>query len=370
MAPARRRADAHRVRVAAAVAAEVVGLSALARARTAGLRILMYHGIARHLRGPAAYGHLFIDAQAFDRHMRHLRRHYHPITLADAARAMEAGQPFPARAVAVTIDDGYRGVLDVALPILAQTRVPATVFVCAEVAGPGQFHWFDALRVLVADAAATGAAHDLGAGVRLDGRAGRDPEGVFAQLSARLDGQPPVVLERLVDLARARGLFAAHPELHLAEWPEWRAAADTGWLEVGSHSLRHGDLSRLAPETCARELTASKQQIDAAMRRPCEFLAYPQGGWSPSVAEHAAAAGYRLAVTTDDGINPPTQPRMALRRTMIGDKGSAAVFRARVSGAWSALRRGSRRATPAAPSASHAHSHPAASPPHPAEVSV
>jgi peptidoglycan/xylan/chitin deacetylase (PgdA/CDA1 family) len=65
-------------------------------------------------------------------------------TLDDCAEWLAGRRPMPARSVAVTFDDGYRNVAQVALPILGELEVPAAVFVIAGRLGsdnqwPGQW---------------------------------------------------------------------------------------------------------------------------------------------------------------------------------------------------------------------------------------
>src|SRR3989338_2378835 len=125
------------------------GVTALARQRQQGqLRMLMYHGVLASVWGPAAYGHLFLTVQAFERQMRHLRRAFHVIALGEAVDALASGRPLPERAVVITFDDGYRNTLTEALPVLRSLDLPAAVFLPAALTGAEELLWFDTLRIL------------------------------------------------------------------------------------------------------------------------------------------------------------------------------------------------------------------------------
>jgi peptidoglycan/xylan/chitin deacetylase (PgdA/CDA1 family) len=95
----------------------------------------MYHKVGAAVDRPEDT-FLNVSGDAFERQMRalsHMR--YRAMTFAQIVEALRTGQPLPHRVFAVTFDDGYQCVGDVAAPILAQYGFPATVFVVSEAAG-------------------------------------------------------------------------------------------------------------------------------------------------------------------------------------------------------------------------------------------
>jgi peptidoglycan/xylan/chitin deacetylase (PgdA/CDA1 family) len=75
--------------------------------------------------------------------------------LDDCADWLEGKRTMPARSVAVTFDDGYRSVVETALPLLVELGVPATVFVIAGRLGddnrwPGQWRSVPAMPLMSA----------------------------------------------------------------------------------------------------------------------------------------------------------------------------------------------------------------------------
>ncbi|WP_298293617.1 polysaccharide deacetylase family protein [Thiomonas sp.] len=105
------------------LATALLPYAALQNAWHPGLRILMYHRVARL----PAYDQLTVSPQRFAQHMQELARH-RVVSLDDGLRALQSGrirQPL----FAVTFDDGYLDNLTEALPILQRYRIPATIFV-------------------------------------------------------------------------------------------------------------------------------------------------------------------------------------------------------------------------------------------------
>ena len=78
----------------------------------------------------------------FDAQMRVLAQRTEPLALHEFELRRRAGT-LPARAVAVTFDDGYVDNLNVAVPLLNVHSIPATVFVAAGMIGTGREFWWD-----------------------------------------------------------------------------------------------------------------------------------------------------------------------------------------------------------------------------------
>lgn len=317
------------------------GAAARARRRQNGrLRILMYHGVWLRLRGPAAFGELFISAEAFARQMRHVRQAFDVLSVEEAVARARQGRAWPARALAVTFDDGYRNTLEVAGPILKQAGIPSTVFLSADLTGTAQLQWFDALRVAVHACAQERTARSFGE-LNVDGARMPDPAQAFRAACERVRRAPRKRSDDMQASLRAfsesQALAARYPEFALAGWAEWKAAVAGGLVSVGSHGLVHEDVLVLPPDERMTVLSASKARIERELGRPCLAVAYPYGRWNEAAARAAQQAGYGCGLTTDPGLNRrEASDPFAWRRTMVGDGGSLRLFQARASGAWDA----------------------------------
>ena len=180
-----------------------------------------------------------------------LRRGYRPATFSESLRAK--GKVF-----AVTFDDGFRSVLEHALPVLTRLRVPGTMFVVTDhAASGGELAW------------------------------------------------PP--------LDEWRG--GPHErELDSLTWEELRGLAAGGW-EIGSHTRSHPELTSLDDAALAGELEGSRAACEAELAGPCEALAYPFGSVDDRVAAAAAGAGYLRAATFPPQFHrgdPLRVPRVAV----------------------------------------------------------
>lgn len=106
-----------------------------------------------------------------------------------------------------------------------------------------------------------------------------------------------------VQMLQARGMrgvfFITTGQPHLADW-QLRAMADAGH-EIGAHSIHHRSLTTLSDEQLWAELAGPKAELEAAIGRQVDFLAYPNGAYDDRVIAAARAAGYRGAVAAWGG---------------------------------------------------------------------
>ena len=112
----------------AALGAVGLAISRLGRLVQSGpaVRILYYHSISDD---PVRSS---VSPAAFEGQMAHVRNQgYRVLHLSDVVRRLAAGAPLPDRALAVTLDDGFRDNYDAALPVLVRFEIPATVFLTA-----------------------------------------------------------------------------------------------------------------------------------------------------------------------------------------------------------------------------------------------
>lgn len=138
--------------------------------------------------------------------------------------------------VAISFDDGYQNLLDNALPELAQRQMPTTLFI---------------------------------------------PSAPLGQL-------PPWMA----------GTGAAN-EHEIIMTPAQLQALDKNLIQIGSHSVNHPDLSRLASKELEQELRESKHSLEQLLERAIDTLAFPYGRYNRAVVETAREAGYTRIFAAD-----------------------------------------------------------------------
>jgi peptidoglycan/xylan/chitin deacetylase (PgdA/CDA1 family) len=101
-----------------------------------------------------------------------------------------------------------------------------------------------------------------------------------------------------------------------ATWEELRCAA-AACCEIGGHTVDHLVLTCEDPATAQAQIIKSRTVIQQQTGQPVASFAYPNGRHDAAVRALTAAAGYRLAVTVQAGVNYSDTDPYELRRVPI-----------------------------------------------------
>jgi peptidoglycan/xylan/chitin deacetylase (PgdA/CDA1 family) len=214
--------------------------------------VLCYHAISE--RFPAA---LSVTPGAFERQLGLLKRAgYRGVTFAESMRVSSG------RVVAITFDDAFLSVLQLAKPLLDSAGYPATVYApTAYLDTPDQ--------------------------------------------PLKWDG-----------IEQWHGGEHEH-ELLPMSWDQLGELAEVGW-EIGSHTSTHPHLDQVRDDAQLRaELVESKVTVEERLGRDCTTLAYPYGDYDERVVAAAGAAGYAAAGTLPARLHQPRPlawPRVGIYR--------------------------------------------------------
>jgi peptidoglycan/xylan/chitin deacetylase (PgdA/CDA1 family) len=313
----RRRARA-RERMKSAVA-RVAPRSRKAAART--LVVLTYHRVLP-VRAAQAYAipPMAMPRDEFDAQMGHLARYYAPLPLVEAAERLARGS-LPARAVAVTFDDGYGDNYRHAFPILRKHGVPATIFVVTGALDRRTPFWWDAVA-----AAVERLAREPAVGNHLPAwlttclaplTAGVPSREVARGIVRRLNALERPERERTVAALLAAAPGASPAADDLLTWDQAREMRRAG-VELGSHTVSHAFLDELSPAEARREIEESLDRLAAELGAPARLFAYPRGRVAEPLRALLRDAGVLAAVTTELGDNRPGADLLALHRLDAG----------------------------------------------------
>jgi len=228
------------------------------------------------------------------------------VGVAELADAVRHGRPLPDRAVALTFDDGYRSVFELARPILRRYRIPAVIFVCSNPVRDQQLFWFDAIARKRGEAAVSVARAGGGVGWR---------ELASRHATAADKGDPlaPMTCDQVAQLA-AEG-FA-----------------------IGAHTASHAPLAELSSDDQRCELEMCRDALTNWTGLRIDTLAYPWGkrdvDYTTESVDLARAAGFRTAFSTHVGFAAPSQDPLERSRFVVMSEVSPAELAHRITYTW------------------------------------
>lgn len=262
---------------------------------SARLSVLIFHRVVEHP-DPLFPGE--VDIAQFDQMMDWVRRWFRVLPLAEAIARLQSGS-LPARAAAITFDDGYADNLHNAQPVLQRHGLTATVFVATGFLNGGRM-WNDvvieSVRRTPLDMIDLGAI-GLGA-IAVGGVA--EKRAAIARLIPALKYLPAD--ERAERVARvAEASRADLPDDQMLTTSQLRQLAACG-IGIGAHTVSHPILARITERQARREIADSRAELEAILGDRVGLFAYPNGKPGEDyLPEHVAMVrelGFDAAVST------------------------------------------------------------------------
>jgi peptidoglycan/xylan/chitin deacetylase (PgdA/CDA1 family) len=242
------------------------------------------------------------DVGRFDRIVAWLCRWFNVIALDEAVQLWKSGQ-LPARAAAITFDDGYADNLLHAAPVLRRHGVSATFFIATAYLNGGRM-WNDTVAETLRRCKQPELdLEDLGLGrhVLADWSARRASLPV---LLGRLKYLAPVQREALAETIARRAQVRDLPGDLMLSTTQLRTLHNAGML-IGAHTVTHPILAAIDDDGARTEIVDSRQRLEALLQAPVSLFAYPNGkpetDYRQVHADMVREAGFSAAVTTAAG---------------------------------------------------------------------
>jgi peptidoglycan/xylan/chitin deacetylase (PgdA/CDA1 family) len=240
-----------------------------------------------------------VDIQRFDKVCTWLKAWFDVMPLDVAVTRLREGD-LPARAAAITFDDGYLDNCQNAMPVLQRHGLTATFFIATDFRHGGCM-WNDAVIEAIRNTALSrldlrGLA-DLGK-ISVDGVAARRE--ALRIVLPRIKYLQPADREVLVSALCSRA--EVNPPVGLMMRPDhWRQLRQGG-MSIGAHTCSHPILARIDHITARHEIFESRRVLESELDEPVTLFAYPNGkpvqDYGPEHVELVRDAGFTAAVNT------------------------------------------------------------------------
>jgi peptidoglycan/xylan/chitin deacetylase (PgdA/CDA1 family) len=279
--------------------------------------VLTYHRVAENIADPQR---LAVHPAKFSQHLEVLADITRPVPLEELPERMKNRSPDDLPLSAVTFDDGYADNMSIALPILKQHGIPATVFVASSTIESDSEFWWDALeRILLQP---------------------RLPE----ELTLRIGGetrtwsfrQDAVLIRAFWDVYMEPRLTAHEAYLYICgrmrmlseeeqadvmnqlyEWSgidrrarenyrtftaaQLKQIAQDKLITIGAHTVNHLNLANIGRDSQFFEIEEGKARLEQLLGCPVKTFAYPYGreeDYCRCTVKFVRKAGFSCACTT------------------------------------------------------------------------
>ena len=242
------------------------------------------------------------DAARFEAQMHWITTWFNVLPLPEAIDRLRA-QSLPARAAAITFDDGYADNYTVALPILKRFRLPATFFIATGFLNGGRMFNDTVIEALRHANGQELELSSVGLGrysiATLEARRAAI-DSIIGRLKYLEPGHRSEVANAVVKAA------GVEPRSDLMlDTARLRALAGAG-MTLGAHTVNHPILARVGEKKALEEMSASKERLESLTGERVTLFAYPNGKPGTDYTQvHVGLArrtGFTAACSTGWGV--------------------------------------------------------------------
>ncbi|MCC6630814.1 MAG: polysaccharide deacetylase family protein [Gammaproteobacteria bacterium] len=231
----------------------------------------------------------------------------------------------------VTVDDGHQDIFEELFPIAHSLRVPFSIFLPTDYYFRQQWLWFDQIDWIRRNCREN-------SGFTLGDRSYElSVPGDYATIKDKLKHSDVLLRQQLFEtmLVQLRLKCPLHPVdgYRAITFEQLREMRASGLVEIGGHTVTHTIATVLGPEAFARELAASKTELESHLGSPVTTFCYPNGlqsDFDPVCGSVLWGAGFKVGMTSMPGLNRPGFDPLVVKR--LHSHKTSARFAAEVSG--------------------------------------
>jgi peptidoglycan/xylan/chitin deacetylase (PgdA/CDA1 family) len=294
------------------------------------LRVLTYHRVDTPQTRPWLDPVLIsASPDVFEVQMKYLTANYQPISIFDVLEALEKSDQtiLPPRAVLVTFDDAYQDFEQHAWPVLKRYQIPVTLFVpTAFPDHPERLFWWDRLFHAFHSTGKSEISTPIG-----NLALGTDLERSQANLRLKnyIKSLPNDLAIAFVEDVEKQ--LDVSPQANcVLGWEALRKLAQDG-VTLAPHTQTHPIMNHLPPDAMQNEALDSLHDLQREIGETLPVFAYPSGFHNAEVVKVMRAAGFKLAFTTERGINRlGRDDPLQLQRINVGAQTTVPILRAQL----------------------------------------
>ena len=279
--------------------------------------ILLYHGVTNvSSMGIENISGKHMESTEFEKQMKWLKENKNVVTLREVNNTPDS--------VAITFDDSFKNVCDVALPVLKKYDLPATFFITTGFVETDRIFWVDQVEHMINYSKCTILELTLSAKTFFPVLTKEGKLNSMNTIKAFLKKAGPKTRDRVIEDMK---LQTGWDEEKLAEnyktlsWDDVRKLDDMPKYEVGGHSENHEILSYLNDEELEYEIKHCLETLSKQLDRKVDSFSYPEGQeehYNKKVISVLKKNGVSICPSAIDGVVDGSDDNFNLKRMMIG----------------------------------------------------
>ena len=253
--------------------------------------ILSYHGIAHELATSLNSRH--IDLKTFEDQLIFIKKHCNPVSLLKLNNIADIKGK---RKVVLTFDDGYYNNLKFALPLLEKYEVPASIYITGLNQTQHSVLWSDYHDIIAQfgpksfslnNKTYTHNGSDYKPFVDTDG------DNLHNALKMVDFDKKYQILNEIIPWEELRIKANREDYWKLLSDSEIKEINQSHFIEIGSHSFFHNNLSNIEPNEAFKEVSDSKVYLESLLQNPLYSIAYPDGSYTREIVEYSSQLGFK-----------------------------------------------------------------------------
>ncbi len=268
--------------------------------RLNGAKILMYHSVAASDEVDWIDHRNNTTPEIFRRQIEFLAHYRHVVSLSELVRAIECGEDITGGTVVITFDDGYLNTLRVAAPVLAEFKIPMTLFLATGYVGRQNAPWIDRLYTMFRMRTQEKLCLGWGNFGCRNLRNVQERTEIYKGLVSMLVSANAFEREEILAEVENQLMPASEPPRLLLDWDEVRRfIREFPKVEIGAHTVEHVDLGSCTREQATKEILGSMADIERELGlRPSHF-SYPYGRMRAAAHDLPGKLGLHSALVTE-----------------------------------------------------------------------
>ena len=280
------------------------------------LRCVVFHDVSE-IESPFTRGMGVTTTPAkFEMALQFLAKYYNPVSLQDVLEERH-GRALPSRAVLVTFDDGYKSVMETAIPSCQRLGIPAVLFLNASYLNSERLS-ADNLVCYVANTLGMETINAAARATKGDStpKLGRLME-VFARFLPSISlAERAHFLQTLIDLAGINERqLATEARLYMTSTQVRELSSSN--FELGNHTRSHVHCRTLSPESFYEEIETNKTELEALSGRTVRSFSVPYGSsadLSSDLTNHLQRSGHEVIFLSEAVANSRGSERICFDR--------------------------------------------------------